>query len=318
MSFEVTAHYTVAILSSGICLFFCFRLYKRYRANFLFFYQNFLVLVYITSFINSIGIPLATNILSTENINPRVIAGIIFFPLLIPLISITLYFFIRFSSTWLEDTIPRWFFPGYFAFWLFQLFLHGYLILCVPDLKNSSLREFAAWLTDTTGIVIQYAVLLYMIWRSRHIGDKHRAQGIRTFALIYFSEFLILDIITSKHLAAWIGYPRSFFINMLNFLIHIPPLFYLIHFAKSYFQEPHHLSADSPVLLDFFLEYSITKREQEIIKLLMTGKSNREIEEKLFISLGTVKNHLYSIYQKAGVQNRFQLTSLISKLNNTK
>ncbi|MCK4943448.1 MAG: response regulator transcription factor [Candidatus Aminicenantes bacterium] len=105
---------------------------------------------------------------------------------------------------------------------------------------------------------------------------------------------------------------------MLNFLIHLPPLFYLVRFAKSYFQEPHLLSSDSPVLRDFFQEHSITKREQEIIMSLKTGKSNREIEEKLFISLGTVKNHLYNIYQKVGVKNRFQLTNLISNLNNAK
>ncbi len=318
MSFEVISLYPVAILSAVICIFFCFRLYKRYRANFLFLYQNFLVFIYISTFLNSIGIPLASSILSTENINTRVVIGIIFNPLIIPLISITLYFFIRFASTWLEDTIPRWFFPAYFIFWFCQLLLHAYSIRLFLYLNDSSLREFATWLTDTIGIVFQYAILLYMIWRSRSIGDKHRAHGIRTFALIYISEFLILDIITSKQLAAWIGYPRSFFIYMLNFLIHLPPLFYLVRFAKSYFQEPHLLSSDSPVLRDFFQEHSVTKREQEIIMLLKTGKSNREIEEKLFISLGTVKNHLYNIYQKAGVKNRFQLTSLMSKLNNTK
>lgn len=261
---------------------------------------------------------LATNILSTENINTRIVTGIIFFPLIIPLLTLTLYFFLRFASTWLGDTIPRWIFVIFFSFWLSQLLLHIFIILSILDLENPALREITVWLTDTSSIVIQYALLLYMVWRSRSISDKPRARGIRTFAFIYLSEYIFLDIITSKQLTAWIGYPRSFLMNTINFLIHLAPMFYLIHFIKSYFQEPFQLSTDSPVLQDFFIEHSISKREQEVIMLLLKGKSNREIEDKLYISLGTVKNHLYNIYHKTEVKNRFQLTSLISKLNNTK
>jgi DNA-binding CsgD family transcriptional regulator len=318
MSFELVFLYPVAVLSAAFCLLFCFRLYRRYRVNFLFYYQYFLVFIYISSFLNSIGLPLAVNILSSENINTRDLSGSIFLPLLIPLVSITLYFFFRFAASWLDDSVPRWIYMVYFIFWFCHLLFLAYSIRVYLNLNDSSMREFSAWLTDTTAIVFQYTILLYMIWRSRSATDKPRARGIRIFALIYLIEFFMLDIITSKQLAAWIGYPRSFFMNSLNFLIHLPPLFYLIHFSRTYFQEPYMLTTNSPALRSFFQEHSITKREQEIISLLMEGKSNREIEAKLFISLGTVKNHLYNIYQKAGVNNRFQLTSLMSKLNHSK
>ncbi len=39
----------------------------------------------------------------------------------------------------------------------------------------------------------------------------------------------------------------------------------------------------------------------------MRGYSNKEIGAELFISLDTVKKHLSSIYQKAGVKSRLQL-----------
>lgn len=61
----------------------------------------------------------------------------------------------------------------------------------------------------------------------------------------------------------------------------------------------------------FIEKYHITEREQEIIKLLASGRSNQEIGEKLFISTGTVKNHIYKIFQKAGVKSRMELTHLI-------
>lgn len=55
----------------------------------------------------------------------------------------------------------------------------------------------------------------------------------------------------------------------------------------------------------------ITEREKEIIILILKGKSNREIEDELFISLGTVKNHLYNIYKKLKVKSRTQLITLL-------
>ncbi len=55
----------------------------------------------------------------------------------------------------------------------------------------------------------------------------------------------------------------------------------------------------------------ITEREKEIIVLILKGKSNKEIEEELFISLGTVKNHLYNIYKKLKVKSRTQLISIL-------
>jgi DNA-binding CsgD family transcriptional regulator len=57
--------------------------------------------------------------------------------------------------------------------------------------------------------------------------------------------------------------------------------------------------------------YAISKREQEIIQLICEGKSNDEIGRQLFISLPTVKGHVYNVFQKTGVKNRVQLVNLI-------
>ena len=49
---------------------------------------------------------------------------------------------------------------------------------------------------------------------------------------------------------------------------------------------------------------SLSNREIEILQLLATGTSNREIASELFISEATVKTHLNHIYSKLGVSNR--------------
>jgi len=48
----------------------------------------------------------------------------------------------------------------------------------------------------------------------------------------------------------------------------------------------------------------LTVREQELLQLLSTGLSNKEIADKLYISYDTVKKHINNIYRKLHVQNR--------------
>ncbi|HEY5243597.1 MAG TPA: response regulator transcription factor [Polyangiaceae bacterium] len=49
---------------------------------------------------------------------------------------------------------------------------------------------------------------------------------------------------------------------------------------------------------------SLTEREREILRLLASGYSNREIARALFLVEGTVKNHVSSILAKMGVRDR--------------
>jgi DNA-binding CsgD family transcriptional regulator len=64
----------------------------------------------------------------------------------------------------------------------------------------------------------------------------------------------------------------------------------------------------------FFQQKNISKREGEIVRLVLGGHTNNEIENKLFISLTTVKSHIYKAYQKLGVKNRVQLIHLIQNI----
>jgi len=51
---------------------------------------------------------------------------------------------------------------------------------------------------------------------------------------------------------------------------------------------------------------NLTKREVRVLKLVASGKTNKEIAKRLFVSEKTVKNHLNHIYRKMGVKNRAQ------------
>lgn len=50
-----------------------------------------------------------------------------------------------------------------------------------------------------------------------------------------------------------------------------------------------------------------TERELEVIKAISEGLNNKEISRLLYISEGTVKNHITSIFQKSGLAHRTQI-----------
>ena len=52
------------------------------------------------------------------------------------------------------------------------------------------------------------------------------------------------------------------------------------------------------------LKETVSQRELEVLQLVASGATNREVAERLFVSEATVKTHLLHIYAKLGVNDR--------------
>ncbi len=61
----------------------------------------------------------------------------------------------------------------------------------------------------------------------------------------------------------------------------------------------------------FCRKFEVSPRETDIVREICNGLSNKEISEKLFISLQTVKDHTHRIYIKTNVRSRVQLINLV-------
>jgi len=59
---------------------------------------------------------------------------------------------------------------------------------------------------------------------------------------------------------------------------------------------------------------SLTRRETEILHLIIEENTNQEIADKLFLSLRTIENHRFSLFQKLDVKNTVGLVKAAIQL----
>ncbi len=79
---------------------------------------------------------------------------------------------------------------------------------------------------------------------------------------------------------------------------------------------PHAVSSDasSELILGAYLEqYECTRRERDIVLLLLADKTRDEIGEELHISPHTVKNHVASIYKKCSCKSKQELIDKLTR-----
>ena len=80
-------------------------------------------------------------------------------------------------------------------------------------------------------------------------------------------------------------------------------------------------SPENIMFNNFCNKHLFTEREKEIFELMIQNKSNQEISDELFISIGTVKTHIHNIYNKVDVKKKSSLMMkyyTFEKENNTK
>ena len=66
------------------------------------------------------------------------------------------------------------------------------------------------------------------------------------------------------------------------------------------------LSAFRQTMPKASVENPLSEREQEVLSLIAAGSRNKEVADKLSVSVATVKSHIYNIYQKLHVNSRVE------------
>jgi DNA-binding CsgD family transcriptional regulator len=166
------------------------------------------------------------------------------------------------------------------------------------------LRSFA--------LCVRLVVIAYAFFGTIRSVDEKQKQLTRTLSIYFFIAFTLNSMVYDY---IPISSDVTFYLSPLIYvLINIPPLFFLRKYAKEIFKDRLIGQAYRVNFEGIFHKYGLSKREQEIFVLMLEGKSNKEIGEALFISVKTVKNHIYNIFQKLGVNSRIKLYVFIRNL----
>ena len=80
-----------------------------------------------------------------------------------------------------------------------------------------------------------------------------------------------------------------------------PPVNTSSSLPKATYSTPSSDYIDATMLVE-----QLTEREREILALIAQGASNRQVAERLYVTEGTIKNHMSSILGKLGVRDRTQ------------
>lgn len=61
--------------------------------------------------------------------------------------------------------------------------------------------------------------------------------------------------------------------------------------------------------------YGLTKREFDVLKLIINGASTKSIAQSLFVSVSTVRTHIGNLFQKLDAHNRAELIAKLMNMN---
>ena len=142
-------------------------------------------------------------------------------------------------------------------------------------------------------------------------------EGVRTFVeafpetrlAVLSGYFTADDIVTALNYGAKGFIPKSLDIDKIFEAIrlivaghhYIPPDILTVVVGNHADMSGDHSPFDALVR-----EHKLTQREQEVLRLLVEGCTNKEIARRMDIQEVTVKLHLRNIYRKLGIKNRAQ------------
>jgi DNA-binding CsgD family transcriptional regulator len=222
------------------------------------------------------------------------------------------WYFLQFRIiAWQRDRMPpRWLLP---ALCLFTAGLTAYFLLAmrVPAYmpKSPLLNFWNLYLWPLT--VLELVWLARLLAESRRREDAGRRRAGAALAGLFIGHILAQ---IAKFLLGALGLdPWQFVVSKLLILYtNLLPVLWLKFYYIPWAGALSRMSNDGSRLDSLQLSHGLSARELEILKLVLDGKSYRQMEDLLFISIHTVKSHVYNLYRKLGVSNHRQLTHFIA------
>ncbi len=262
-------------------------------------------------FYNALALAIFLSAYGQSNLTPAQLAGFAFWyrfvewPLAVILVlgvHISLYVVIFHRR---DRRLPKWVFPAAGVFAVATLAWY-FLALRFPTLTPQR-PENSFWMA-----LVWPPALLDMFWlarlliESRKAADPGRRKVDAALAWLFLARYPLHFALSvwNPADAIYLGVTLS---RLLGIYTNLVPVIWL----RAYFAPwAGRLSKVLGGRTDFAAmgrARGLSAREMEILELMIDGKSYKEIESVLHISIHTVKSHVYSLYRKMDVKSRHQL-----------
>lgn len=189
--------------------------------------------------------------------------------------------------------------------WVGIPFVAANLAMQVPDSYSDTMLQTLSMFMNgvllvTVFLIFGFLVSLLLYTRKHCEAVASKVNGY--FGWFYTAVYLVLIGLTAFQIKSllWLNTTSLVLFNLF-------PFFWVSFVLKQPGYSVHDENFGEVPLKQVLDPYQVTRREQEIARLIMQGKRNKEIQAQLHISPHTVKNHIYSLYQKLGVKSRGQL-----------
>lgn len=209
-----------------------------------------------------------------------------------------------------QKKLSRWFLPALFAF---AAGLTGYFLLAMrfPALmpKPAYLNFWNLYIWPLNALKVLWLIRLLAESRSRPDLEQRRAN--RAFAWLFLGQIMSQAALLLLNLAGLDGW-----ITVLSkpaiLYVYLLPVIWLKFFYAPWAGAASKIGNAGSQIDSLQRTHGVSARELEILKLILDGKSYKQMEDALFISIHTVKSHVYNLYRKLGVKNHRQLTHFIA------
>ncbi|MFC2151507.1 LuxR C-terminal-related transcriptional regulator [Bacteroidota bacterium] len=300
------------IVGTGVIIY-TFQFYKKYKYRFL--KSLFIYLIFFNLFI-IIGLSYQYILVNIFDNNfdqvPTITSLMLFFFVVGAEFGIT-YSIFRVTSDLKEVAISK-IYNTLFIIWV-SVFGSATLIGTIIYVQESTYELLYVihelWILSMITIIPALFINLIIFAFKKPRWDNPKRKSVLIFAGYFLVGYLFFAI--SNLDFYFFQFNIDDYDPILFLILNIWPLLWILFYFNKYHNDGLSKTADHENLDELFSEFKISERESEIIELIIKGKSNKEIEQILFISFNTVKNHIYNIYKKLGVSSRSQLIHIVQQ-----
>lgn len=307
----------LVILSLGMgvgSILIAMRINLKYGFNYLNSLMYYQILLFIFGLYGLLGTIIVRNVLVDFEIPISTIKSMAeFIPYIgVPVILTAWFMFLKMSFEIVGKTMSR--IGGFLYFGTIVLSLLGYVVVIVATtIKGANdvdlivnYAKFGFFSLELITMVIAYFILYRFGITIKHIHKRKLVLWFATVSLVASIITMVVFLITNPDTIMEKVYLVLFFAGSL------PAVCFLAYYLNLHFSPVENSRKD--VFVGFVSDYKLSKRESEIVKQICKGLTNAQISNVLFISVQTVKDHVYHIYKKTGVRNRVQLVNMVGSL----